>query len=91
MSEVAAQRLFLKFFRRHALDGEIVNIAMREPETAIVIGELDGIIYRSETDRKPLIHRFKASDRPLLLVSSDGRQIYTLKGVYRFTERGFIG
>lgn len=91
MSVVRAQMLFRKFFRRDARDGEIVDIATREPETVLVIGQLDGIIYRSETDDKPLIHRFKASDRPLLLVSFDGRQIYVLKGAYRFTERGFVG
>ena len=91
MSVVKAQQLFRKFFGRDAEDDEIADIATKEPETVLVIGELDGIIYRSETDDKPFIHRFKSSDRPLLCVSSDGRQIYVLKGAYRFTERGFVG
>jgi hypothetical protein len=91
MSVVAAQRLFRRFFGRDARDGEIVDVATREPETCLVIGELDGVIYREETSKEPLIHRFKKTDRPLLLVSSDGRQIYILKGGYRFTERGFQG
>jgi hypothetical protein len=65
---------------------------MRNPETVFVLGELDSIIYRTETSAKPFIHRFKKSDRPFLLVTFDGRQIYVLKGAYRFTaDRGFIG
>ena len=91
MSQTAAARLFRHFFDREPKADEIVTIATKTPEDALVIGELDGLIYRSETNDKPLIHRFKKSDRPFLLVSSDGRQIYVLKGAYRFTERGFIG
>jgi hypothetical protein len=91
MSTARAQQLFRKFFRREPDDCEIVDVATRHPEATLVIGELDGIIYRSEGTKEPLIHRFKASDRPLLLVSFDGRQIYTIKGSYRFTERGFVG
>lgn len=91
MSLTQAERLFRHFFDRDPTKDEIVTVATKSPEDALVIGELDGIIYRSETDDKPLIHRFKSSDRPLLLVSSDGRQIYILKGGYRFTERGFVG
>lgn len=91
MSIVKAQQLFRRFFQRDADEGEIVDIATKHAETVLVIGELDGVIYRAETDEKPLIHRFKSSDRPLLCISSDGRQIYILKGGYRFTERGFIG
>lgn len=91
MSIVKAQQLFRKFFGRDADENEIVDVAMRNAETILVIGELDGVIYRSETDAQPLIHRFKKSDRPLLCVSFDGRQIYVLKGAYRFTERGFVG
>jgi hypothetical protein len=91
MSVTAAQRLFRRFFDRDARAGEIVDVATREPETCLVIGELDGVIYRSEGSQEPYIHRFNKSDRPLLLISSDGRQIYILKGGYRFTERGFQG
>lgn len=91
MSIVKAEQLFRRFFGRDAEAGEIVDIATRNAETVLVIGELDGVIYRAETDAQPLIHRFKNSDRPLLCISSDGRQIYILKGGYRFTERGFEG
>lgn len=91
MSFARAASLFRSYFRRDPRRNEIVQVATRENETVLVIGELDGIIYRAETAREPFIHRFKKSDRPLLCVSSDGRQIYALKGGYEFTERGFVG
>jgi hypothetical protein len=91
LSIVRAQNLFRRFFGRNPDDCEIVEVATKEPEVTLVIGELDGVIYRTEGSKEPFIHRFKKSDRPLLLVSCDGRQIYVLKGAYRFTERGFVG
>lgn len=91
MSQTQAARLFRHFFDREPREDEIVAVATDEPDDALVIGALDGISYISETDELPLFHQFKKSDRPLLLVSSDGRQIYILKGGYRFTEKGFIG
>jgi hypothetical protein len=90
MSQSQAVRLFRHFFDREPCEDEIVQVATRKPEDALVIGELDSLIYRTEGETKPMFHRFKKTDRPLLLVSSDGRQIYVLKGAYRFTERGFI-
>ena len=91
MSTVKAQQLFRRFFGRDPDRDEIVEVATQEPEVCLVIGELDGVIYRTEQSKEPLIHRFKKSDRPLFLVSFDGRQIYVLKGAYRFTERGLVG
>lgn len=91
MSLVNAERRFRAFFNRDPKKEEIVTVATENPEDVLVIGELDSVIYRTEGEKKPLIHRFKSSDRPLLLVSSDGRQIYVLKGAYRFTDRGFVG
>jgi hypothetical protein len=91
MSQSQAVRLFKRFFDREPEHDEIVSVVMRRPTTALVIGELDSVIYRTEGEAKPMFHRFKKNDRPLLLVSSDGRQIYTIKGSYRFTEKGFEG
>jgi hypothetical protein len=91
MSQSQAVRLFRHFFDREPRENEIVQVATRKPTDALVIGELDAIIYRVDGEAQPNFHRFKKTDRPLLLVSSDGRQIYTIKGSYRFTERGFVG
>ena len=91
MSITQAEQLFRAYFDFEPRKNDIVRVGMRSASDALVIGNLDGIIYRSLAGGKPFIHRFKASDRPLLTVSFDGRQIYVLKGAYRFTERGFIG
>lgn len=92
MSIVRAQQMFRRFFKRDAEDDEIFDLGMKRPETVFVLGEVDSIIYRTENSKKPFIHRFTKSDRPFLLVSFDGRQIYMLKGAYRFIpERGFVG
>jgi len=90
-SITAAERLFRDFHDREPTSDDIARIDMRSPETVLVIGELDGLIYRAEDSEEPYIHRFKKSDRPLLLASSDGRQLYILKGGYKFTDRGIIG
>lgn len=89
MSHSQAARLFRHFFDREPDEGEIVTVATGKPEASLVIGELEGIVYNTGDERYE--HRFKKSDRPLLLVSFDGRQIYVLKGAYRFTEKGFVG
>lgn len=88
---VAAINLFREFHGREPDTDDIACVDMGGPETVLVIGELDGIIYRTEDSAEPYIHRFKKSDRPLLLCSSDGLQLYILKGGYEFTERGIIG
>ena len=62
------------------------------PKTAAVIGELEGVIYGTVRDGKKerYIHRFKASSRPLLCVSPDGKQLLIVGGSYEFTERGIV-
>jgi len=66
-----------------------VAIDMPDPEVALVIGTLHGVSYRAKGDHELYFHKFRS--RPLLAVSSDGRQLYILKGGYRFTKRGIIG
>jgi hypothetical protein len=90
MSEAAAAARFRAFFGRDPRDGELADVR-RDRDIALVIGELDGVLYRTELEPEPYLHRFKKTDRPLLLVSSDGRQIHTIKGSYVFTKRGFVG
>lgn len=85
-----AEKLFKAFHNRAPYEDEIVEVSIR-PTAALVVGELDGIIYRVKGERKGHIHRFNKSNRPVLLVSSDGSQAFILTGGYRFTDRGFIG
>jgi hypothetical protein len=90
MSEANAARLYRAFFGFDPASEDIVTIIPKRT-VALRVGTLDGIIYRIDGERTPLIHRFKSTDRPLLYVSSDGRQLYSVRGRYRFTEAGFVG
>lgn len=84
-----AFKLFKQFHARPAGKGKVVGIKMDRFEAALEVGQFYGIAYISEG--KKYFHKFNRNNRPLVFVSSDGRQIYILKGGYKFTDRGFIG
>lgn len=58
--------------------------------TGLIIGELDLIGYRAKRDGKVerYGHPFKKNSRPLLAVTSDGKQLHIVGGQYEFTEAG---
>ena len=60
---------------------------------AMAIGHCDGVMYETVRDGRTekYIHKFKKGSRPVLAVSSDGKQLYILGGDYHFTERGIEG
>lgn len=62
------------------------------PKVVGVIGPVDFIGYTTERDgqTEKYIHRFKASDRPLLCVTPKGDRILLIGGAYVFTERGIV-
>lgn len=63
------------------------------PGTAIAIGYLLGLSYETKRDglMEKYYHRFvRKANRPLLAVSSDGKQLYLLGGAYNFTDRGIV-
>jgi hypothetical protein len=64
----------------------------RYPDAAMVVGELDGLLYTTVRDGKveSYIHRFRQRSRPLLCVSPDGKTLFMLGGAYSFTERGIV-
>lgn len=84
-----AVRLFKSFHDKAPTQGKIVGIQQKEVVEALEVGQFYGIAYIA--DGKKYFHKFNANNRPLVFVSSDGKQIYILKGGYRFTDRGFIG
>lgn len=90
MSEAQAIKLFRDFFARDPRPHEIVDLVPHQT-VALRIGTIDSIGYRIDGERIPNIHFFSRTDRPLLFVSSDGRQLYSVRGRYRFTDRGFVG
>lgn len=64
----------------------------KRPKVAFVVGYCDGILYSTVRDGEPekYIHRFKKSDRPLLVVDPDGTQLILLGGAFKLTERGIV-
>lgn len=87
-----AYKLFKRFHRREPASGEIMLLEF--PKDAIDVlqmGAVYGIIYKTKEEPKPFLHKFNKHNRPLLFASSDGKQLYILKGGYRLTERGIVG
>lgn len=62
------------------------------PKVGVAIGELDAVLYTTMRDGKveKYIHKFNAKDKPLLVVSPNGKQILVIGGYYTFTERGIV-
>ena len=70
----------------------IDTVRMPVHSVAMAVGHCIGIMYETVRDgkRERYIHRFKKGCRPVLSVSSDGKQLYLLAGAYTFTERGIV-
>lgn len=64
----------------------------KPPKVAVAIGPCDAILYSTVRDgvREKFIHKFKAKDAPIMMISPDGKQIMLVGGNYRFTERGIV-
>ena len=62
------------------------------PSVGVAIGEVDGILYSTIRDGRleKYIHKFNRRDRPLFVVSPDGKQLFLIGGNYSFTERGIV-
>lgn len=62
------------------------------PRVGVAIGEVDGILYSTVRDGvlEKYIHKFRKADRPLFVVSPDGKQLFLVDGNYTFTERGIV-
>jgi len=62
------------------------------PKVGVAIGEVDGILYTTVRDGvlEKYIHKFRRVDKPLFVVSPDGKQLFLVGGNYTFTERGIV-
>lgn len=62
------------------------------PKVGVAIGSLDGVLYTTVRDGRveKYIHKFHASDKPLFVVSPDGKSLHLVGGRYDFTERGIV-
>jgi hypothetical protein len=88
-----AQELFRQF---HCFpSGQTTRLPQERaiPEVLAHVGELRGLIYRSDRGQrgKPrtFVHFFKL--RPQLTCDAHGKQLYILGGNYRVTPRGLEG
>lgn len=79
-----------RFRKRQPNDDEVFALSVPECE-AVLIGELEAVMYRVEGIDKPFFHRFNKNDRPLMLLSADGSSIFVAQGSYRFGVNGFEG
>lgn len=86
-----AATLFKSFHERNPAPSEIVSIEQNGAEECLAVGEVYGIMYKVKGTPEPYLHKFGTTKRPKLFVSADGKQIYIVKGQYKFTYRGFIG
>jgi len=72
--------------------GGVQAISVPTPKAAMVVGELDGVLYTTERDGKieKYQHKFRKKSRPLLAASDDGKSLHIVGGQYEFTERGIV-
>ena len=88
-----AQELFRQF---HCFPSRQTTRLPQEraiPEVLAHVGELCGLIYRSDRGQRgqprTFVHFFKL--RPKLTCDAHGKQLYILGGNYRVTSRGLEG
>lgn len=84
----AAQKL--EDFSGHPVQHLESGYSRSDQSTGLIIGEIDLIGYRAKRDGKTerYGHHFKKKSRPLLAVTSDGKQLHIVGGQYEFTEAG---
>ena len=87
----AAADLYERFSGHDAVELGRVRVNPM-PKVGVAIGEVDGILYSTVRDGvlEKYIHKFHKADRPLFVVSPDGKTLFLLGGNYTFTERGIV-
>jgi hypothetical protein len=80
----------LEDFSGHSVGSLESAYSRSDQKTGLIVGELDLIGYRAKRDGKTerYGHHFKKNSRPLLAVTSDGKQLHIVGGQYEFTEAG---
>lgn len=87
-----AQAITLYESFRDAKPRKLARLKVKIPKVVACMGYVESLDYRTTHKGKaqPYRHRFAAGSRPLLCVSSDGRQLMLLGGLYKWTERGIV-
>lgn len=86
--DMAAKKL--EDFSGHPVSHLESGYSRSNQNTGLIVGELDLVGYRAKRDGKVerYGHHFKKNSRPLLAVTSDGKQLHIVGGQYEFTEAG---
>lgn len=86
-----AADLYERFSGHEATEGARVTVPP-PLKVGVAIGDVDGILYTTVRDgvTEKYIHKFAKKDRPLFVVSPDGKQLLMVGGSYTFTERGIV-
>jgi hypothetical protein len=86
----AAVKLYRDF--REATPKKLGVVNFDVPDAVMVIGHVDEICYTTTHGKKTVSYRhpFQEGSRPLLVASSDGKQLLLLGGRYKFTDRGIV-
>ena len=74
-------------------DAEFVDeVPVNFPDVGFTVGKIDGIMYETVREGKTehYCHEFKKSARPTFAVSHDGKQLLSIGGKFRFTDRGIV-
>jgi hypothetical protein len=67
----------------------VTRVAMPAQTVAMVLGTLEGVIYRTPEGTK-FLHEFRGTARPRLAATHDGAQLIVQGGRYRMTDRGIV-
>lgn len=72
---------------------QVVNHTRVIPPIVVDLGELVGLMYRSDKSRpgQPLTYIHQMEDPPHLVSNIEGTQLYIVGGSYRVTSRGIEG
>jgi hypothetical protein len=89
----AGASLYSRFNRFPPGDYERVQHSRLVPPVVVQLGELAGIIYRSDKwqSGEPRTYIHMLQDPPRLVSNVEGDQLYIVGGSYRVTGRGIEG
>lgn len=71
--------------------GPVRTLTIPAPfKVGVAFGTLVEVVYISERDGQHYRHTFRKSSRPLVVASSDGKQVQIVGGRFAFTDRGIV-
>ncbi len=87
------KELYRKFNHFEASQTFTIQHSRLIPPVVVSLGELVGIIYRSDKDQlgKPQVYIHFMQDPPQLVSNVEGSQLYIVGGSYHITCRGIEG